>query len=215
MAFWNWNTGGSENSATNKFAFKFRKGQKEDKPHFLVEQFAWEGAGNEFPTASEIQGTLKGVFYNVSDKPEYSDKLKVILQDEDEVYYIEFSMNPTVIPLINSLLNTTIWEEIKIVTFTNKEWYKNLAVFNPNKKVEITTKDGKKITVDESYKWVYKKDELPKVSITKNKAGKVVDVDDAELNAFFADKINDRFGKKDENTEESNEWNISISDVPF
>ncbi len=221
MAFWNGTGGGEGNTKENKFSFSFYKGKADEKPYFKVKRFAPEQ--EELENATEIKWILKWVFYNVSDKPEYSDEVKVILEDWEEAYYVSFKLSSVVAPMLNSLLAVDKNTEIRFAAYVNKDGYKNIGVFNPNSQVEITTKEGKKITVDESFRWVFNKGDLPTVSVTKNKAGKVVDVDDNELNAFFKEKINEKFNPDnwEEASEEpkpkegANAEEISVEDVPF
>lgn len=187
--------------------FQFRKGAKDDKSSFKSKD----------EETNKLSWTLKGVYYNAPKDvvtKEWKNvtipaNVNVVLENDIS---ISFSIEWWNLfrAVVNSLLTANVWDSIEFYTYTNKEWYKSVSLTNPTIKKEITTKEWKVVTVNQSYAWWVEYQDIPEVEVIKNKKGEYVSSDDTEANEFFITKLKDKFGKQEEK-----DGTIDIGNIPF
>jgi len=223
------NNNGWENKYENKYAISFRRWAKDVDPYFTVKKYYPEKE-DKWETKS-VWGIFKWVLFNPEKEVTTSDgravviqpSFSIVIEDGTDIYYvqIDFWAWSQMRATLNSLLSANVWDAIELYAKTSfwkdGKKYKVINVTNPNKKKEITYKDkntgeDKTIMVNESYMWAYSSADIPKIEVVKD-GDEILKVKDAEANEFFKEKIAEKFSKKEENN--SNDWGIDISDVPF
>jgi hypothetical protein len=187
----------------------FKKWDKESKPSFK----------NKETSTNKITWQLKWIYYNEQKDITTKEWKQVTIPANINVVLDDTAVNFSITSwnifrsVMNSLLSAEIdWEPVEFYTYINKAWYKTVSVTNPADKKKIQY-DWKEITVNNSYAWFYKKEEIPEVEVIKNKKWEFVSADDWDANQFFIDKIKEKFGRKNE--EQIKEEEINIEDIPF
>lgn len=211
MSFWN---GWATNNYEAKYNFSFYK-WKDTKPYFKVTQFY--PIKEDKWTANLVTGKLKWVFFREDVMIEWAknpfDEVKIVLDDGDNQYNISARLDNVSRFLVNQLLTASIWEEVKISTYTNSKWYKTLIATMVWEKITIKGKSWKDVTVDKSFDLWVDMSEFPEIDITKDKKWNVVSVDDTDANKFIIKKAKEKFSMIDNNIETKEE--LTIEDIPW
>ncbi len=123
---------------------------------------------------------------------------------------------------LNSILSAEVGDMVelytkKTISKTNGKEYKVVNVSNPNVQKEITYKDrktgeDKKATVNESFAWKYSNNEIPDIDVVRD-WDEILKVKDENANAFFKEKIKEKFSSQAPSSEASGE--IDVDNIPF
>jgi len=225
----NSNNSSNENNYENKFAISFRRWAKDVQPYFTVKKYYPERSDEG--EVKSVWWIFKGVLFNPAKDVTTADgravtiqpSFSIVIEDGTDVYYvqIDFGAWSQMRATLNSLLSAEVWDAIELYTKTSTgkdgRVYKVINVSNPNKKKEITYKDKKTgeektIEVNESYMWAYSSADIPAIEVVRD-WDEILKVKDEAANEFFKEKIAEKFSKEKEAT--TNNWWISVSDVPF
>jgi hypothetical protein len=200
----------------NRYNLSFYK-WKEVAPYFKVTKFYPEKS-DEWE-ATFVIGNFKWVFFREDIQIEWAralfDEAKIILEDWDNQYCIQMRLDNITRFALNQLMSINVWQEIKISTYINWNWYKTMQINNPNERITITTKKWKQMEVDKSFELWIPFAEVPPVDVTKDKKWVTVSVDDSEANKFIINAVKSRFELQQLASDKTTEQELDIKDLPF
>jgi len=183
---------GKTGGASNKNLFSVRvitkdKDKKPVDPHFSFVQKV-EGVYKEVQTSTSFNGNVTSVTTKLE---EYQGnplkKVIVKVEDESDVYYVDFNYTILSRSVFNTLLNVALGESVKFSIYLAKanpqgKRYPQISLWRP---VEGQEKD-------EMIRWKFQVDELPPTKKVRVKGQDITDTEDVDN--FFEAEIQKTFG---------------------